>query len=235
MSQSQAAPSTGRVALALGIVALIIGATALGFAVYIGYSQLPSQLSSLTANKTCAAPNDCNKTIIIDWFLSNQTGQDRFYPNQITVLQGDNVTIMLVTNDTTDAHTFTMGLGLRGYPGSIFFQMNNSWTGLSSGDLVPFPNDNITGRPDGCQDSNGQSITCNTFKADDTSIGGTGPSGACNNTANGGNGIPCDLWSIGYLGVVNTPGVFEFHCFYHHAAGMVGYITVLPNKGFSPY
>ncbi len=235
MSQSQTPASTGRIALALGIVALVIGATALGFAVYLGYSQLPSQLSAATANKPCATANQCNKTIIIDWFLSNQTGQDRFYPSQITVLQGDNVTIMLVTNDTTDAHTFTMGLGLRGFSGTAIFQMNNSWTGLSSGDLITPGNSFFAGGPTGCMDNNGQPITCDTHKADDTALGGTGPNGACDNTANNGNGIPCDLWSIGYLGVVNTPGVFEFHCFYHHDAGMYGYITVLPNKGFSPY
>src|SRR2546426_141153 len=191
MSQPQTAPSTGRIALALGIVGLIIGATALGFAVYIGFSQLPSQLSAATANIPCATANQCNKTIRFDWFLSNQTGQDRFYSSEITLLQGDNVTLLLITNDTTDAHTFTMGLGLRGFSGSVIFQMNNSWTGLSSGDLVKQVNGNFTGGPTGCTDSNGQDITCNTQKADT----GTGPNGACNNTAL--NPPPCDLWSVG--------------------------------------
>src|SRR6266568_8597304 len=226
MSQSKTA-STGRTALAIGVVALIIGASALGYAVYLGLSQVPSQLSAVTANVTCSTSQPCaNKTIRLDWTLDD-TGQDRFNPQYITVLQGDNLTIMLITNDTTDAHTFTLGLGLRGFSSSTLFQLNNSWTGLSSGDLIS-PANNFFGRPDGCMDNNGGSISCNTQKADT----GTGSTGNCDNTAL--NPPPCDLWSIGYLGVVTVPGVYEFHCFYHHSAGMVGYITVLPNKGFSP-
>src|SRR5438046_1715285 len=241
MSQSQAASSTGRTALAIGVVALIIGASALGYAVYLGLSQLPSQLSSVSVDKPCSTAQPCaNKTFRVDWFLSNQTGQDRFYPSDITVLQGDNITIILVTNDTTDAHTFTINLGLRGFSSSTFFQLNNSWTGLSSGDFItpgtPGYNLNFTGKPDGCMDNNGNTVACNTQKMDDTANGGTGPNGDCNNTLENpptSSAPPCDLWSVGYLGVVNTPGVYKFFCFYHQKGGMFGYITVLPNKGFS--
>src|SRR2546430_7052834 len=63
MSQSQAASSTGRTALAIGVVALIIGASALGYAVYFGLSQLPSQLSSVSVDKPCSTAQPCaNKT-----------------------------------------------------------------------------------------------------------------------------------------------------------------------------
>ncbi len=231
MSQSKTA-STGRTALAIGVVALIIGASALGYAVYLGLSQLPSQLSAVTANVTCSTSNPCaNKTIRVDWTLDD-TDQDRFNPQYITVLQGDNLTIMLITNDTTDAHTFTLGLGLRGFSSSTLFQLNNSWIGLSSGDFIqpgtPGYNLNFPGKPDGCTDNNGNTVACNTQKADT----GTGSTGNCDNTAP--NPPRCDLWSIGYLGVVSVPGVYEFHCFYHQKGGMIGYITVLPNKGFSP-
>jgi len=147
---------------------------------------------------------------------------------------------MFITNDTTDAHTFTLNLGLRGFSSSTLFQLNNSWTGLSSGDFIlpgtPGYNLNFTGKPDGCTDNNGGAVACNTQKMDDTANGGTGPSGACNNTLENpptSSAPPCDLWSIGYLGVVTVPGVYEFHCFYHQKGGMIGYITVLPNKGFS--
>ncbi len=136
MSQSQTASSTGRTALALGVVALIIGASALGYAVYLGLSQLPSELSAVTANVTCSTSQPCaKKTIRVDWTLDD-SGQDRFNPQYITVLQGDNLTIMFITNDTTDAHTFTLSLGLRGFSSSALFQLNNSWTGLSSGDFI---------------------------------------------------------------------------------------------------
>jgi len=212
MSQSQTASSTGRTALAIGVVALIIGASALGYAVYLGLSQLPSQLSSVSVDKPCSTAQPCaNKTFRVDWFLSNQTGQDRFYPSDITVIQGDNITIIFNTNDTTDAHTFTSGDFIT--PGTPGYNLN------------------FTGKPDGCQDNNGSTVACNTQKQDDTANGGTGPTGACNNYAS--TPPPCNLWSIGYLGVVNTPGVYEFHCFYHQKGGMVGYITVLPNKGFT--
>src|SRR5436853_7513712 len=241
MSQSQTASSTGRTALALGVVALVIGASALGYAVYLRLSQVPSQLSAVTVNVPCSTSQPCaNKTFRVDWFLSNQTGQDRFYPSGITVIQGDNITIILITNDTTDAHTFTINLGLRGFSSSTFFQLNNSWTGLSSGDFItpgtPGYNLNFTGKPDGCTDNNGSTVACNTQKQDDTATGGTGPNGDCNNTLENpptSSAPPCDLWSVGYLGVVNTPGVYKFFCFYHQKGGMFGYITVLPNKGFS--
>ena len=239
MSQSQTA-STGRTALAIGVVALIIGASALGYAVYLGLSQLPSQLSAVTVNVPCSTSQPCaNKTIRIDWTLDD-SGQDRFNPQYATVIQGDNLTIMFITNDTTDAHTFTLNLGLRGFSSSTLFQLNNSWTGLSSGDFIlpgtPGYNLNFTGKPDGCTDNNGGAVACNTKKMDDTANGGTGPNGACNNTLENpptSSAPPCDLWSIGYLGVVTVPGVYEFHCFYHQKGGMIGYITVLPNKGFS--
>ncbi len=239
MSQSQTA-STGRTALAIGVVALIIGASALGYAVYLGLSQLPSQLSAVTVNVPCSTSQPCaNKTIRIDWTLDD-SGQDRFNPQYATVIQGDNLTIMFITNDTTDAHTFTLNLGLRGFSSSTLFQLNNSWTGLSSGDFIlpgtPGYNLNFTGKPDGCTDNNGGAVACNTQKMDDTANGGTGPNGACNNTLENpptSSAPPCDLWSIGYLGVVTVPGVYEFHCFYHQKGGMIGYITVLPNKGFS--
>ena len=226
--------------MTVGVVALIIGASALGYAVYLGLSQLPSQLSAVTVNVPCSTSQPCaDKTIRIDWTLDD-SGQDRYNPQYVTVVQGDNLTIILITNDTTDAHTFTINLGLRGFSSSTFFQLNNSWTGLSSGGFItpgtPGYNLNFTGKPDGCMDNNGNTVACNTQKMDDTANGGTGPNGDCNNTLENpptSSAPPCDLWSVGYLGVVNTPGVYKFFCFYRQKGGMFGYITVLPNKGFT--
>ena len=231
MSQSQTASSTGRTALALGVVALIIGASALGYAVYLGLSQLPSQLSAITVNVPCSTSQPCaDKTFRIDWFNDPASAQDRFYPSDSTFIQGDNITIIFVTNDTTDAHTFTLGLGLRGLPSSAVFQLNNSWIGLSAGPFVTNPNDNFTEKPDGCKDNNGNDVACNTQRA------ASDPTGNCDNKLENppiSSAPPCNLWSTGYLGVVNTPGVYKFFCFYHQKVGMYGYITVLPNKGFT--
>jgi hypothetical protein len=34
-------------------------------------------------------------------------------------------------------------------------------------------------------------------------------------------------------GSSNCTGVYEFHCFYHEAIGMIGYLTVLPNSSYT--
>jgi len=239
MSQSQTVSSTGRTALALGVVALIIGASALGYAVYLGLSQVPSQISALSVDVT---PSD--KTIRVEWTTAFEAGQDRFYPNYITVAQGDNITILLITNDTIDGHTFTLPLGLRGLPSSALFQLNNSWTGLTSGPYTGFPKsvhpapngidcclanggnynpqDNFTGPPTGCLDQNGNSTPCNTRETNSTSY-----------SCDAYSGKYCSLWSSGWLGPVTVPGVYKFYCFFHQTAGMIGYITVLPNKAFT--
>src|SRR5205807_4009867 len=83
MSQSSGASSAsaGRMALAVGIIALVLGASALGYAVYLGQSQLPSQISAVSVN---VKPSD--KTIRIDWTLDD-TGQDRFNPQYVTASQ----------------------------------------------------------------------------------------------------------------------------------------------------
>ncbi len=231
MSQTtgpQASSSIGRMALAIGIVGLVLGASGLGYALYLGQSQIPSQLSSVSVN---VKPSD--KTIRVEWTTAFDAGQDRFEPQYITVAQGDNLTIILITNDTGDAHTFTIGLALRNLAGTTAqFVLNNSWIGLQSGQYVTGPahNANFTGKPTGCFDQNGQSVTCSTQKAGlGTGINGTdtGPTGACNNTAT--TPPDCDLWSIGVLGKVTVPGVYKFFCFYHQKAGMFGYLVVLPN------
>ena len=223
MSQTtvpQASSSIGRIALAIGIVGLVLGASGLGYAVYLGQSQIPSQLSSVSVN---VKPSD--KTIRVEWTTAFDAGQDRFEPQYITVAQGDNLTIILITNDTGDAHTFTIGLALRNLGTTAQFVLNNSWIGLQSGQYVTGPahNANFTGKPTGCFDQNGQSVTCSTQKADS----GTGATGNCNNTAT--TPPKCDLWSIGVLGKVTVPGVYKFFCFYHQKAGMFGYLVVLPN------
>ena len=211
--------------MAIGIVALVLGASGLGYAVYLGQSQIPSQLSSLAVN---VKPSD--KTVRVEWTTAFDAGQDRFEPQYITVAQGDNVTIMLITNDTGDAHTFTIGLALRNLGTTAQFVLNNSWIGLQSGQFITGPehNANFTGKPTGCFDQNGQSVTCSTKKA----ASGTGSTGACNNTAT--TPPACDLWSIGILGKVTVPGVYKFFCFYHQKAGMFGYLVVLPNTGYTP-
>jgi plastocyanin len=255
MSQTQtAAPSTARIALALGIVGLVLGAAALGYAVYLGLSQFPSQISAVSIDQSCSTSSPCaTENIKVEWETALNSGQDRFYPNYITVIQGDNLTITFITNDTSDGHSLELPLSIVGLPSSSLFILNNSWTGLTSGPYIGYPNlvhpavngidcclanggnynpqDNFTGFPTGCQDRNGNTLTCNTQNAGGTSY-------RCDayqpiETHNATNTKSCSLWSSGYLGVVNTPGEYKFFCFYHQSVGMFGYLTVLPNKGFT--
>jgi plastocyanin len=218
MSQPQSttspkSSSIGRIALAVGIIGLVLGASGLGYAVYLGQSQLPSQVSALSVN---VAPS--NKVFRVDWFNDPASAQDRFFPEFITVAQGDNVTIIFITNDTGDAHTFTMGLALRGLPGSAQFVLNDSATGLSSGPYL-VPKETFTGGPgSSCSDRNGNSYACS-IQQEGTPT--------CTPT-------PCfGLASTGWLGIVTVPGVYKFFCFYHQKGGMIGYFTVLPNKAYT--
>jgi len=192
-------------------------------------SKLKAEIASLNQSlQTLPLVNEVprNVAIRVEWVNTFNSNQDRFYPEYITVAQGDNLSLVFISNDTSDAHTFTISLSFRGLPVAAF-QLNNSWTGLSSGPFLIPANTNFTGRPTGCTDQNGDSVTCSTQKADS----GTGSTGDCNNTA----AIPlqCDLWSTGELGLVTVPGVYKFFDFYHQTIGMYGWLIVLPNKGYS--
>jgi plastocyanin len=211
MSQPQSAT---RIALAIGVIGLVLGASGLAYAVYLGQSQIPSQISPLTV--TVKLPSD--KVFRVDWFNDPATsGQDRFFPEFITVAQGENVTIIFITNDTGDAHTFTIGLTVRGFPNAQFV-LNNSAAGLSSGPYN-IPKETFTAGPgNSCLDQNGQAYACNIQ-----------PTGTLTCKP-----APCfGLVSTGVLGIVKVPGLYKFFCFYHQKGGMIGYLNVLPNKAYT--
>jgi len=223
MSQPQSgtpstSSSTGRIALAIGIVGLVLGASGLGYAVYLGQSQIPSQISPLSVT----VPLPSNKIFKVDWFNDEASGQDRFFPEFITVAQGENVTIIFITNDTGDAHTFTIGLGLRGLPGSAQFVLNNSAAGLSSGPYL-VPRETFTAGPgNSCTDQNGNPYTCKIQQTGTITCTPATPDTGC-----------FGLVSTGILGIVTVPGLYKFFCFYHQKGGMIGYLNVLPNKAYT--
>ena len=47
------------------------------------------------------------------------------------------------------------------------------------------------------------------------------------------SGTPGNV-SASYSFVANYPGIYEFVCTYHAQVGMIGYLAVLPNEGYSP-
>lgn len=120
----------GRAALAVAVIAIIIGAGALVFA-YTNQSNQSNQLNGLqttlsTVNgriSNVASVNETPSAIAfrVEWCNSDPTGQDRFCPPLIVVPQGDIVQIMFLTNDSSDAHTFTL------LPPGYSFQLNNTY------------------------------------------------------------------------------------------------------------
>ncbi|OLE75771.1 hypothetical protein AUG19_04380 [archaeon 13_1_20CM_2_54_9] len=144
--------SSARSAMAVGIVALVLGAAALGFTVYQGFVSVPNQFSGLPqVNQT---PNS-SVNVTLEWTTALESQQDRFFPDFITIAQGDTVNLLFMTNDTADGHTFTIVLPTS-RPG--FFQLNNSLPGQHN-----FLNDAIfTTQPNGCSDQNGTPKSCNT-------------------------------------------------------------------------
>jgi plastocyanin len=99
-----------KAAIALAIIAIILalGAFITFFTVPTGASS--SSVSSLNSKIAgIASVNATPSTVFlrVDWCNTDNTGQDRFCPSQITVNQGDIVVILFEHNDT-DAHTFTI-------------------------------------------------------------------------------------------------------------------------------
>ena len=167
MSESQSggpssnSSSVTNLALAVGIIGLILGGAGFAYAVYIGQtSASASSLPSVNEKPT-------NVTVRVEWLNVLNSGQDRFNPDFFTVAQGDTVIIIFETNDTTDAHTFTLGLTVGGFSGAQFV-LNNSWPGVTSGpyikNLTPLgnPKFNYTQFPTDCTNGTGTPVPCNT-------------------------------------------------------------------------
>ncbi|MDG6909482.1 MAG: hypothetical protein JRN57_01135 [Nitrososphaerota archaeon] len=240
--------STVWAALAVAVVAILIALASLSVAFQAqstansnsGVSAVSSSLNAALASLGVQPKTVAYK---IDWCNTDNTGQDRFCPNQIVVNQGDIVQIMFIHNDT-DAHTFTLATGYYN------FQINDSMAGMHN--FVT--NANI---PGSCSNSG-------TFAQESAGVSGvycvsgtalmpvTSPA---TNFVVAQNGVPTisppsiqDVpvdnlvhmillnTSAGYSEVYGVaafqatqPGIYEFFCHYHVSNGMFGYLVVLPN------
>ncbi len=76
------------------------------------------------------------------------------------------------------------------------------------GQINHLTGDIFVGPPDGCM-KDGSPVRCNT------------------------TGTPGNETSSGSF-TVNVPGVYRYFCKYHQVDGMFGFLTVLPNKGYTP-
>ncbi len=208
-TQTTTGPKGSQAALVIGIIGVILGAAALGYSVYLGQTQVPSQISSLP--QINQRP-ESNRTILLDWVSSYDSGLDRFAPPFITIAQGDTVFLTFVSNDTDDGHTFTMSCTFsRGCPANGQFRMNASITGQINA-VTEFV---FTGTARSCLDQNGAAVpNCDS----QSSVRTFGTKG--------------NLTATGVFTAVN-PGIYKFVCEYHQQFGMFGFLVVLPNKGFT--
>lgn len=235
-------------ALAVAVVAILIAVASLSVAynaqnaanANTGISQVSSSLnnalSSLGVKPTTVAYK-------VDWCNTDNTGQDRFCPNQLVVNQGDVVQIMFIHNDT-DAHTFTLDTGYYN------FQINDSIAGMHN--FVT--NGNIAGS---CSNS-GTFAQVSAAISGVYCISGTALMAVTSPVTNfkiAQNGVPTvsppaleDIPVNNQVTMINLnttggssevygvaafqatqPGIYEFFCHYHVSNGMFGYLIVLPN------
>jgi plastocyanin len=237
-------------ALAVAVVAILIAVASLSVAYQAqssasqntGVSALSTSLSSALASLGSKPTTVAYK---VDWCNTDNTGEDRFCPNQLVVNQGDIVQIMFIHNDT-DVHTFTLDTS------PYFFQINDSTTGMHNF----ITNANLAGA---CSNTG-------TYAQQSAAISGVycvsgssllAPAGnfkiAQNSNpaapGNGSNGISLvdvkmdntvhvvnfnftsgasEVWGVGSF-QATQPGIYEFFCHYHVSNGMFGYLVVLPN------
>jgi hypothetical protein len=242
---AEAAPKGFGLALAIAVVAIFVGVAAIGFA-YEGASapvaSLQSQVSSLQS-QVSALPSSLQlvnqapqtRNIVIEWEATLPTLQDRWFPQVIVVNQGDTLNLTVESNDTDGAHTWTI-TAPTGVGGALEeTQLNVSWVGqwkyFPPQEAGPQNGTKITGSDTGCM-VNGQSTTCNT-------VGGCSINGGAIGPCTGSFLLKTNQTEIASieahvtLGPLTVPGVYRYFCFYHQAIGMVGYLVVLPNKGFT--
>jgi len=203
---------SGTTALAVAIVALIVALAGFSIPLVIPSSASSNQVNALQSQvgqlqqQISSLPvvdqTPTTRVILVSWWNTGNTGQDRFDPDVITINQGDKVFITFEDNDT-DGHTFEVLL-----PTGLFV-LNNSLVGETNHLTLQ----NFTTPADGCM-VDGQGVPCNT--AGSCSVGITA----------------CNVTSSGTFGPVDVPGDYRFFCLYHQALGMYGFLIVLPNRGY---
>jgi len=204
MSESREVVHAYQGALAVALIALAVALVALAFPI-LGLGAAPRQQQVITPTYTPVVDQPpTTRIILLSWWNTGNTGQDRFNPDVITINQGDTVVITFEDNDT-DGHTFEVLL-----PTGLFV-LNNSLIGQTNHLTLQ----NFTTPANGCM-VNGQGVPCNTTGSCTTGI------------------TACNVTSSGTFGPVTVPGIYRFFCLYHQALGMYGFLIVLPNSGYVP-
>jgi len=235
---------------AVAIIALIVGLVAIAMPFISPPQAAPTTTVTSSIPMVDQAP--ATRVIVMEWEATLPSTQDRWFPQSIVINQGDSIFLTLIDNDTDGAHTFTM-LAPTGPGGALqLTQVNMSmvgqWMYHPPAEAGPQFGIEVAGAPVAC-DLMGQNVTCNAstnLTAGTCSLSGCTIAGGC--SINGGPLGPCTgSWMLSAnqteiaeiqtaltLGPFTTPGVYRFFCSYHQEIGMVGFITVLPNSGYTP-
>ena len=184
---------------------------------------------------TCVNQAPQTRNIIVEWEATLPSQQDRWLPQEIIVNQGDTINLLVEDNDTDGAHTWTIEAPT-GPAGALqLTQVNTSsigqWKYFPPQESGPMFGTEVTGHPIGCVTMN-QNVTCNTVGG--CSING-GPLGPCTGSwmLNSTQTEIASIHATVTLGPLTVPGIYKYFCYYHQNIGMVGYLVVLPNKGYT--
>jgi hypothetical protein len=249
------------VVLGIAVLALIVGLVAVSMPFIAPSSQnqqvasLQSQVNELQSEMSSLSVVDQKpvpRFITMEWEATLPSTQDRWFPQTIVLNQGDTLVLTLEVNDTDGAHTFTIiaptGSGGVGQLTQINMSMIGQWMYHPPGEIGPQFGIEVTGAPVGC-DIMGQNVTCNTstnLPDGSCSMSGCTIAGGC--SINGGPLGPCTgSWMLNKtqteiaeiqtqvtIGPLTAPGVYRFFCSYHQYIGMIGWLIILPNRGYLP-
>jgi plastocyanin len=230
--------------LAVATVAIFVAVAAVAFS-YVGtnstvtslqgqVSTLQSEMQTIGGSVPGIDQPPQTRNITLEWGMLIST-QDRFFPQVITVNQGDTINLLFEVNDTDGGHTFSIDAPT-GPSGALqLTQLNSSWPGqwlyFPPRQAGPQFGTEVTGAPTGCM-TMGQSVPCNT-------VGGCSINGGAYTNCIGSWMLKSNQTEIASLhasvtfGPLRAPGVYRYFCNYHQDIGMIGYLVVLPNKGYS--
>jgi hypothetical protein len=250
MSENREAVRAMQGALAVAVIALAVGLVAIAMPIMgIGAHQqttaVPSQIAAVDQTPT-------TRIITMEWEATLPSLQDRWFPQDIIINEGDTIVLTLIVNDTDGAHTFTIIAPTGPNGANQLTQINMSTTGQwmyhPPFEANPWNGIEDTGSPVGC-DIMGQNVTCNhSYNLPDgtctttscTIAGGcsinSGPLGPCTGSwmLNKNQTEIAEIQTQVTLGPFTAPGIYRYFCTYHQEIGMIGWLTVQSNEAYQP-
>jgi len=225
-------------ALAVAVIALIVALVALAIPM-LGMTAAPPQTGMIQTQIPVVNQKPVTRFITMEWEATLPSLQDRWFPQDIIVNQGDTVSLSLIINDTDGAHTFTVdaptGPGGAEQLTQVNMTMPGQWMYHPPLEPNPYNGTESQGPATGCA-LMGQSVDCSTFGlTGGCSING-GPLGMCTGSwmLKSGQTEIAEIQASVTFGPLTAPGVYRYFCTYHQNIGMIGFLIVQPNQGYVP-